>query len=132
MSEMQFPITVNAIKFETSDIYSRKLLFGGQCGDWVAVRPCDKELGDRTFLGVLIGQISLRRGCQHDPESGDLSVVNMMGNPAIYVPDLKRVVFGYESWWGKIKDPEGLKQITDADINDVWYVQALKALSEAE
>lgn len=131
MSEMKFPITVNAIKFEAADTYSPKLLFGGQCGDWVAVRPCDEALGGKTFLGVLIGGIALRRGCQHDPESGALSVVNMMQNPAIFVPDLGRVIFGYESWWGKIKEPEGLKQITDADIDNVWYVQALKALSKA-
>jgi hypothetical protein len=51
-----------------------------------------------------------------------------MRNPAIYVPALKRLVFGAGSWWGEIKTEDDLKEITDKDINDVWYVQALKAL----
>lgn len=37
-----------------------------------------------------------------------------------------------ESWWALIKGPEHLKEITDGDIQSVWYVQALKAMTEAE
>jgi hypothetical protein len=49
-----------------------------------------------------------------------------------YVPDLDRVVWGYESWWGVIKGPEELKEITDEDIQNVWYVKAMKQMSERE
>jgi len=53
-----------------------------------------------------------------------------MGNPAMWVPDLNRVVMGWESWWGEIKSEEDLRQISDADIENVWYVKAIKALTE--
>ena len=50
----------------------------------------------------------------------------------IYIPENGRVVFGVESWWGEIKSVDDLKDITDADINSVWYVNALKAMTENE
>jgi hypothetical protein len=37
---------------------------------------------------------------------------------------------GYESWWGQINSPEELKAITDVDIQNVWYVKALKEMAE--
>jgi hypothetical protein len=46
-------------------------------------------------------------------------------NPAMYVFSLKKVILGVSSWWQRIKKPEDLKQITEEDINSVWYVQAL-------
>lgn len=39
---------------------------------------------------------------------------------------------GYESWWGFIKTVEDFQEITDEDISNVWYVKALKELSEQE
>ena len=51
-----------------------------------------------------------------------------MHNPAIWVPDLKKIVFGMESWWGVLRSRTISKQITDADIQNVWYVKALQAL----
>ena len=46
------------------------------------------------------------------------------------MPDLKRLVMGYESWWGIIESEEQLRQITNFDIENIWYVKALKALSD--
>jgi hypothetical protein len=63
-----------------------------------------------------------------NPKTGVLEVGLAMHNPAIWVPDLKRIVFGMESWWGVIDNPDDLKQITDADIQNVWYVKALQGL----
>jgi hypothetical protein len=48
------------------------------------------------------------------------------------VPDLARVVMGWESWWGEIRTPDDLRQITNADVENVWYVKALKTLSEQQ
>ena len=56
----------------------------------------------------------------------------MATNPAIYVFDLQRIIFGAESWWGIIENPEELKDITDDDINNIWYVKALKAMYKEE
>ena len=51
-------------------------------------------------------------------------------NPAIYVPVLDKIIWGYGSWWGPIKSEEHLKQITDEDIQNIWYVKALKQLAD--
>ncbi len=53
-------------------------------------------------------------------------------NPAIFVFDLKKVIYGYESWWGEIKSEEDFRKITDLDINNLWYVKALKELLKKE
>lgn len=109
-------------------IRPRLLLGRAQCGDWVKVRPCDPALGDRTFLGVLIGEVPMGVHLSYVRETRHLKVSSGMLNPAIYVPDLKRVVYGIESWWGKIETPDDLREITDAVVDDVWYVRALKEL----
>ncbi|XXX77318.1 hypothetical protein WMF30_00900 [Sorangium sp. So ce134] len=102
-----------------------------QPGAWVAVRPCDQESGGKTFLGVYLGEIALGLSTSYHRESGVLTIGRCMYNPAIWVPDLKRIVFGAGSWWGVIKGPEDMRKITDADINNTWYVKALKDLGGA-
>jgi len=125
---MKFPITVQSIEFaDINTPISPNRLLGGEAGAWVAVRPIGDE---KTYLGVLLGDY-------HPPlvnfnkEIGALIVGKGFGNPAIWVPDLKRVVMGWGSWWGEIKTPDDLRKITDADIENAWYVRALKELSES-
>jgi hypothetical protein len=93
-------------------------------GIFVRVRPCAEQHGGKTFLGIYIGDLSAR-GYGDD---GKLKEKPYMHNPCIWVPNLKEYIFGFESWWGEIKSEDDLKQITDADIDNVWYVRALKAL----
>ncbi len=126
---MEFPVTVQSIEFADIDTpISPKRLFGGEAGAWVAVRP----VGDKkTYLGVLLGDYH-PPSVSFNKESGALIVGKGIGNPAIWVPDLKRVVMGWGSWWGEIKTPEELRNITDADIENVWYVKAFKELSESK
>lgn len=97
---------------------------------WVKVRPCDPELKNRTYLGFLIGDFPLTVGCRFDRDTQTLRVEPMRHNPMMYIPDLQRVVFGCESWWGVLETPEDLRSIEDADIDDVWYVRALKSLTK--
>lgn len=94
----------------------------------VMVRPCGKEYNDKTYLGFLIGDVPL--GSSVSIKDGKIQLEYSSYNPAIYVPDLNKVVFGAESWWGAIESEEDFKNITDKDINDVWYVKAFKELSK--
>jgi hypothetical protein len=99
-----------------------------KCGTPVRVRSCKKEHGDKTYFGFLIGEVSLCPSVTIDNE-GTLKVTAGRHNPAIFIPELKTIVYGFESWWGEIKSEEELhKLITDETIKNVWYV---KALSEA-
>lgn len=130
--EIKFPITVNSIQFSNDPAYEPHASFKRNvCGRWVAVRLCAEECKGKTFLGVLLGSIAINTMCEMKPY-GTLVVSRVMHNPAIFVPDLNRVVFGYESWWGEIKNESDLRQITDADIEGVWYVRMLKEISAAQ
>jgi hypothetical protein len=130
MKDIQFPITVQSVSFDSREVYRPSLLFGGKCGDFVSVRPCGDKYGKKTYLGILIGEVALSQGVQWHEAEGRLEVARYMHNPMIFIPELSDVVWGCGSWWGKIKDEAQLRQITDNDIENVWYVRALKQLSE--
>lgn len=125
---MDFPITVNSISYEDLEPIKKPLF--GNCGDMVGVRPVSDEYENKTLLGILLGDAVIGSGCFLEKE-GVLRIVSQR-NPAIFVPELNKIIFGYESWWGQIESVEELHQITDEDINNVWYVKALADLMEKE
>lgn len=123
------PVEVVGVAFSSKDkIIKEKLLFGGKQGDYVSVRPVSDNPENKTFLGLLLGDIATSIGASYLVKEQRLFLSPAGHNPAIWVPDLNRIVYGYESWWGTIDTAEQLRQITDDDINNVWYVQALKQL----
>ena len=119
----EFPRTVDGV-----DVGSFTREGVTPAGTWVAVRPCAADCEDKTYLGVYLGDFALGAFVSLHKPSNRLRVLPHT-NPAIYVPDLKRVVRGCESWWGVIKGPDDLRKISDADIENLWYVKALKELS---
>lgn len=101
-----------------------RLYEGEDVGQLVAIRPVGD---DRTYLGIHMGMFAHELYCVHERADSELVVTNAV-NPAIFVPDLGRVVWGYESWWGTIDSEDQLRQITDEDIQNVWYVKLLRGL----
>lgn len=103
-------------------------VFGGKQGEFVKVRRA-KE-GAKTQLGLYLGDLPLGLvgGVKRDDPS-TLHIQYGRTNPAIFVFEDNQIVYGCESWWGAIKNPDELKEITDGDIENVWYVQALKQLA---
>ena len=67
----------------------------------------------------------------YDKDEQMLSISNMY-NPAIFVPEINEVVFGYESWWSLINSSEDIEDITNDDISNVWYVKMLNNLDKQE
>lgn len=121
---IEFPIQVQKIdteEFEFSGLYRDKV------GKFVKVRPCGEEYGGKTFLGIFIGDIPCGNRVTYNREDGTLSV-RTTNNPAIFVFELNKIVFGYESWWSVIREGDALDdiQITDDDIQNTWYVRLLK------
>jgi len=96
---------------------------------WVAVRSCDPAHGEKTYLGMMLGRMATAVGAQLSKD-GVLEIGFGMHNPAMYVPELHEVVMGNGSWWSRIEKPEDLSKITNADINDIWYVRALRELEK--
>lgn len=95
-----------------------KQLMMGRAGSLVKIRPCNKEYGGKTYLGLYLGNQPWSQTVSYNNKSGELTV-GMATNPAIYVFDLQRIIFGAESWWGIIESLEELKDITDDDINNI-------------
>ncbi len=125
-SEFKYPMEISGIKKIPLKNINTK-----QTGSMVKVRPCADEYEKKTFLGIYIGDISIEFNIAKYTKTNILTIMDI-ANPAIFVPDLNKVIFGYESWWGYIKSEEELGQITDNDISNVWYVKALQQLAEKE
>ena len=93
-------------------------------GSLVKIRPVGEEYGGKTYIGFLLGEIAT--GISVGVNDDAIIVSHNHYNPAIFVPELKKVIFGYESWWGVIKDESELMDITDNNIENVWYVKHFK------
>lgn len=91
----------------------------------VKICPCAEEYGGKTYFGIYIGDIPLSISHSIDAE-GTLTAKRSQYNPAIFVPELGKIIFGIESWWGRIESKEELeKLITPELIKNIWYVQLL-------
>ena len=101
------------------------VLGGRQAPALVKVRIAGEP---KTYLGVYIGHLPSGATCTFNKGTGILHIGLGHGNPAIVIPSLRRIVMGYESWWGLIKTEEDLKEISDLDIENLPYVKALRAM----
>ncbi len=123
-NDIKFPIEVADLK-----VSSLACVEGlHKVGSWCAVRWVQTS---ETYLGIFLGDLPNELFSTYRVSTKELRIVPHR-NPAIFVPDLKRIVWGCESWWGVLKRPEDLRKITNQDIENVWYVKALKELVTAE
>ena len=123
---IEYPITVNNIDI---DPINYKDSWHAKIGDLVAVRPCEEEYKGKTFLGFYLGDLPLGSTVHFNEKEGLLKVETFT-NPALFVPALGKIVWGADSWWRKIKSEKDLKQITDEDIDNTWYVKLARQLAE--
>lgn len=96
----------------------------GKKGVLVKVRPCGEKYDNKTFLGFLIGELALGSSITLLEDKIQLNFSGF--NPAIFVPELGEIIYGAGSWWSEIKSEQELKEITNDDIENVWYVKLLK------
>lgn len=124
---IEYPITVTNIA--TEKIEYNKDTYNGEMGMLVAVRPCSDNEEKKTYIGFFIGNLPLCITAEFNKKTGVLTQYTFT-NPAIYVPELEKIIFGCDSWWYRIESEDQLRQISDEAINNVWYVKAIKKLSE--
>lgn len=127
MRNIQFPIEVSGIKLGNGKVIEDRF---DEAGTLVAVRPCGKEYQGKTYLGLHIGDVALGQVAKYNRETKEIEIDFSMHNPAIYIFALKKIVYGCESWWRKISDPSELREITDEDIENTWYVQLLRQIEK--
>lgn len=117
---IEYPIDVSKI-IKDHEVYT---LERESVGKFVKIRPCSKECNDKTYLGLFLGDLPIGHNITHNSTTKELTV-KFMSNPAIFVFDLNKIVYGCESWWGVIESEDDLREITNSDINNQWYVKAL-------
>ena len=95
------------------------------CGKLARVRPCKDNGENKTFLGFILGSLPVDI---HSSLNNTTKVLTLSTtpNPAIFIPSLGKIIFGYESWWSEIESPEELKDIINDEIDSQWYVELLK------
>ncbi|MBM7715367.1 hypothetical protein MXL46_11300 [Heyndrickxia sporothermodurans] len=121
---IEYPLEISGIK-QPDNIGIRTDSFSAECGQLVKVRPVNEKYGNKTYLGIYLGDADIGLQISHNRTTKELAI-HRHYNPAIFVPELKEIIYGAGSWWGKINSEEELKEISDNDIDNVWYVKLLK------
>ena len=90
---IEYPITVSKInQNEFLDLYKKKV------GSKVELTLCEKGHENKKYTGILLGELPVQTAVHYYQQSQELNV-SMVGNPAIWVEELNRIVYGYECWW---------------------------------
>lgn len=121
---IEFPLTLENV-FINNINYNKGL--GHNVGCLVAIKPCSES---KTYLGIYLGDLPQYISLGVDKDN--LMRVSSRTNPAIYVFDLQKIIFGSQSWWHELKSVDDLKDITDKDIDNTWYVKLLKGMMGRE
>lgn len=125
---IKYPIVVSNIYVDHRDTACNKYRLVGKL---VHVCPCSDNPDNKTYVGLFLGELIRGAIAFHNPNDGELRIVNDY-NPAIFVPELGRIVWGCGSFWRPIKRAEDLdKVITQSDIENTWYVKLLQAQLES-
>lgn len=119
---IEYPIQVNDIELNER----KSLLYLESIGKYCKVRYCQDN---KTYLGLFLGELPIGISIVYKEDTKVIDA-SFRSNPAIFVFELNKIIYGRESWWCIIEKEEDLKDITDSDINNVWYVKALKQLSK--
>ena len=119
---IEYPILVNGTK--TGKLESR---FGADSGKPCEVRPCGKEYGDKTYLGIYLGELPCWLYTSFHTDTGILET-QAANTPAIFVPELKKIIFGAESYWRILDTPGDFAGISEAEIDNLWYVKAFRGM----
>lgn len=119
---IEYPVTINGI--ENKEIDTTGL--GHTVGCLCEIRPCDEQYQNKSYLGIYLGELPISIISSLD--NNGILTNSALTNPAVFVPALKKIIYGCESWWREIKDINDFKNISDEDIENQWYVQLLRQL----
>ena len=116
---IEYPLTINGIE-------NSKIEYNQEC-KLCEVQPCGEEYKGKTFVGILLGNLPIAITSSFDRKTKILNV-STMNNPAILVPKIGKIIFGCNSWWREIESVEDFSEISEEDIENTWYVQAMKEM----
>ena len=116
---IEYPLTIQGLEIKDPEAW-------GISFEPVKVRLCED---DKTYFGILLGEFPWKTLASFNESDGKL-VISTVTNPCILLPEQKRIVFGCQSWWSRIKPGEDISDITNADIENTWYVKLLRDMEK--
>lgn len=115
---IEYPVTINGI--ENKEIETTSL--GHTVGCLCEIRPCDERYQHKSYLGIYLGELPI--SIVSNLDNNGILTNSALTNPAIFVPALKKIIYGCESWWREIKDINDFKSI-DKDTKNQWYGKSI-------
>lgn len=125
---IKFPLEITDVKIVGNSSFNPS---GTKVGDLVSVKPCGDKYKNKTYLGIYLGDLPADYSYMLHNETKNLKV-QVVSNPAMYVFELKEIIYGCGSYWYVIKSIDDFKEITDEQIENTWYVKLLKEMGEQE
>lgn len=114
---IQYPLTIN-------DIETVPIINDCECC-LCEIKPCNEKYEDKSFIGIFFGYLPIMINSSYNKKTGILTNYPV-NNPAIFVPELNKIIYGCESFWRKIEKVEDFEGITQEDIENTWYIKLLK------
>lgn len=118
---IEYPLTINGINNKPIDNEGLFHKVGCLC----EIQPCGDEYEGKSYIGIYIGELPIAIHTTFDSKTGILEN-GTMNNPAIFVPELGKIIYGCQSWWREIESIDDFKGITKEEIENQWYVKMLK------
>lgn len=127
---IETPLSIlNGICLHELEYSKRGLHQKEDIGKFVKCMVCADK---KTYLGIYLGEFPQSISLSYNRDDQTMDIQPSFYNPAMWVMQLNRIVWGSESYWGIIEKPEDLKNITTEDVNSIWYVKLLKAMEETK
>lgn len=123
---IEYPLTINGIKNKEVNTNGFQ-----EPGTLRKIRPCDDKCKGKTYLGIYLGDLPAGIISTFKKDTKILEN-SFMPNPGIFVPELKKIVYGYESWWSVIESADDFKELTYEDIENTWYVKLLRGMEKGK
>lgn len=118
---IEYPLTIKGIENKKMDTTG----ISHDIGCFVEIKPCNEKYENKTFLGIYLGNLPIQIISRFNNKT-EILENSCLTNPAIFVPELKEIIYGCESYWREIENIQDFKDITEEDINNTWYIQLLK------
>ena len=110
---IKYPLTIQGIdngEIDTSGLEC-------ECGTLCEISPCSKKYEGKSYIGIYLGDFPIDIITSYHSKTGILEN-RTMNNPAIFVPKLKKIIYGCQSWWREIESIEDFKGISKEDIEN--------------
>lgn len=112
---IEYPIQVNEI--DVKDFY-QSFYRKKDIGKLAKIRYC---VDNKDYIGVYLGMLPCTPIVQYNSKEEKL-IVTTINNAALYVPELKKIVFGNESFWSIISDDEQNQYVSDEEIKRFFTI----------